>query len=68
MSDTQELFACPCCNYLTLPVLGMYEICEVWLQRAGDFSFTALLCYRLFIVCEKLVFASGDAAICLVCA
>ena len=29
MSDTKELFACPCCNYLTLPVLGMYEICEV---------------------------------------
>lgn len=29
MSNTEELFACPCCNYLTLPVLGMYEICEV---------------------------------------
>jgi len=29
MSDTKELFACPCCDYLTLSECGMYEICEV---------------------------------------
>ena len=29
MSETKELFACPCCNYFTLPELGMHEICAV---------------------------------------
>jgi len=44
MSETKELFACPCCHYLSLPQLGMYEICEVcfWeddgVQHPEDFS------------------------------
>ncbi len=29
MTTTKELFACPCCSYLTLPELGTHEICEV---------------------------------------
>lgn len=29
MSDTKGLFACPCCDYLTLTERGQYEICEV---------------------------------------
>ncbi|WP_299071480.1 CPCC family cysteine-rich protein [uncultured Paraglaciecola sp.] len=44
MNDTKKLVACPCCNYLTLPQLGMYEICEVcfWeddgAQNPDDYS------------------------------
>ena len=44
MSETKELFACPCCNYLTLTELGRYEICDVcfWeddgTQHPDDFS------------------------------
>jgi hypothetical protein len=29
MSDTKELFACPCCDYLTLTERDKYEYCSV---------------------------------------
>lgn len=44
MNTTKTLFACPCCDYLTLPERGMYEICEVcfWeddgVQNPEDYS------------------------------
>lgn len=44
MSETNELFACPCCGYLTLSQRGMYEICEVcfWeddgVEQPDDYS------------------------------
>jgi hypothetical protein len=52
MNDTKELFACPCCNYLSLSERGQYEICLVcfWeddgTQSPDDYSMPN----RLFLV------------------
>jgi len=29
MSNEQQLFQCPCCDYYTLPKRGVYEICPI---------------------------------------